>query len=1055
MPRKDGFVDQSIREQLSVARGANYWRTLEEWADTDDFKAAVAREYPEHAPEWTDETTRRKFLKLMSASLALAGLHGCNANQPHEEIVPYVNQPEGLVPGKPQYYATAMPANGYGLGLLVESHSGRPTKIEGNPKHPSVPRAAGRDDDFRTGATDVFAQASALQLYDPDRSQSVAFHGQLRPWSSFVTELRVELEKLAGRQGRGLRILTSRTTSPTELAKLAAVRKAYPESKLHQFEPDGFDAVQEATRLAFGERLLPSLQLESADIVVSLDADFLTTGPDWLRNAREFTNRRRLLPGGDVQADTRSMNRLYAIESTPTLTGAQAEHRLLRRPSEIHSIVTTLAERFGVLQPSTVSRIEDEYTQKFVDVLVSDLQEHKGRCVLVAGTQHPPELQAVVFAINASLGNVGKTIELRKPFDQPPEGESFGTLADLTKDMRAGDVSAVIVLGANPVYSAPADVDFSAALAKVPFRVHLGLYFDETARLCDWHIPQAHFLESWGDVRAYDGTASLIQPLIAPLFNGKTASELLATLLDESAVTGHEILKNHWQQQDQLSEADFKKFWLEGLHDGVLADTAAEVVTASVQAGFAELPQVHKLTGGAAGNTDDWQLVFRPDPTIGNGEWANNGWLQELPKPFTKLTWDNAALMSPHDAETLGVRDGDVVKIEVGDNTIDMPVFRLPHQPAKTITLHLGYGRVFPGRVGNDLGVNVNPLRTTEQPWFATANAVTATGERKLLATTQNHHMMEGRELIKVGTADELAEHSGEHDEQPAFMKSHHAGPEADGPLPSMYPEPDPNEIRWGMVIDQSACLGCSACTIACQSENNIPVVGKEEVARGREMHWIRIDAYYGGDPHHGDDHAGDGEAHAEPSSEAYHQPVPCMHCEYAPCEPVCPVHATTHSPEGVNEMTYNRCIGTRYCANNCPYKVRRFNFFEYTEPVAEQPLMQLLQNPDVTVRSRGVMEKCTYCIQRIQGAKIHAEVADQPLQDGDVVTACQSVCPTQAIVFGNLGDADSRVSRANESPLTYGLLEHLNTRPRTRYGAVVRNPHPQLAAAKPHNGAH
>ena len=777
--------------------------------------------------------------------------------------------------------------------------------------------------------------------------------------------------------------------------------------------------------VAFAQDVQPVYHFDRADVVLSLDADFMQAGAAHLKSARDFMSRRNVLMAeGDAKP---TMNRLYAIECTPNLTASKADHRLSVEPERLGQIAMAIASRVGVNVEEPSFEV-DEKLETWIEALVEDLKEYRtsedGASLVVAGESQPPAVHALAHAINSQLGNIGKTVEYIEPLIGSDAGH-LESLKALVQAMRTDEVETLLILGGNPVYSAPADLEFADALNKVPFRAHLGLHNDETSRLCHWHVPMAHFLETWGDVRAFDGTVSLMQPLIAPLYDGHNASEILAFLLGEESATAYNIVQDYWSKQYEGD--NFDTFWQESLHNGVVAadQTAVkkpESVDVTLKVGFAS-DEEFKLPE----STGDFTVLFRPDPHIGDGEFANNGWLQELPKPFTKLTWDNAALISPETAEKLGVRDGEMVTLTSGKRTLDAAVLKLPGQPNGVVTLHLGYGRTQAGRVGDDAGFDANKLRTTQNPWMLSGVKITPTGEKYLLAHTQHHFSMENRHLIRSGSLEQLHESP----EDPEFMHVGHGAPHE-----SMYPEIEYNDYKWGMVINQSACIGCNACTIACQSENNIPVVGKKEVARGREMHWIRVDGYYSGD------------ANAPDTME--HQPVACQHCEHAPCEIVCPVHATTHSPDGVNEMTYNRCVGTRYCSNNCPYKVRRFNFLEYTEPVKETPVLQLLQNPDVTVRSRGVMEKCNYCIQRIQHGKIESQKEDRRIEDGEVVTACQSVCPTEAIVFGDLNDEDSLINKAYASPLTYGLLEELNTRPRTRYGAVVRNLHPKLAALEP-----
>ncbi len=985
---KDTAVDWTeIRERLANTNGEAYWRSLEELANTQGFQELLEREFPQGASEWTDAVSRRHFLSLAAASLALAGLSACT-RQPTEKILPYVQQPEEIVPGEPLYFATAMGLQGTGTGVLVESHTGRPTKIEGNEKHAAS-----------LGATDTMTQASILCLYDPDRSQSVKNAGAISTWGAFLNDLAVRLETEEARQGAGLRLLTPSVSSPTLVAQIQELLGKYPRAKWHHYEPVSRDNVWEGARLAFDRALEPQYRLDRADVIVSLDADFLNLGPGHIRYSREFAKRRRVSEGTD------DMNRLYVVEPTPSLTGAMADHRLAIGGSEIEGLSRAMARRLGI----SVSNAPTSAPEKWVETVAKDLEAHRGASLIIAGEHQPPAVQALAHAMNEVLGNNGRTVFYTDPIVASPEGSSSQTASfrDLVEDMRAGRVDNLVILEANPVYDAPADFDFAALLDKVAFRVHSGLYEDETADLCHWHIPQAHYLESWGDIRAFDGTASIVQPLIEPLYGGKTSHEILSTFLGQPEPSAHEIIQNYWKSQNP------KFSWDRALHDGIVPETNYEPQSASLQEGLdSRLPS-------PSTTTDGFELVFRPDSSVFDGRFANNGWLQELPRASTRLTWDNAALISRPAADALDLENGDVVELKKDDLSVEAPIWITPGQSKYTITVHLGYGRTKSGRVGTGVGFNAYRLRTSRFPWMDAGIEITKTDKRHSLASTQNHNVMEGRHLIREASLADYREH-------PDF--AHELGHEPDEDM-TLYPHQNNDGYAWGMVIDLNQCTGCNACMVACQSENNIPVVGKTEVMRGREMHWIRVDRYYTGDP---DDPAG-----------TVHQPVPCMHCENAPCEPVCPVGATAHGPEGLNEMVYNRCVGTRYCSNNCPYKVRRFNFIQYSD--YDTPVAKLLANPDVTVRTRGVMEKCTYCVQRINVARIQAKREDRTLADGDVVTACQGACPAEAITFGDINDRDSRVSRLKADPRNYGILTQLNVRPRTTYLAKLRNPNPEL----------
>ncbi len=802
------------------------------------------------------------------------------------------------------------------------------------------------------------------------------------------------------KRGAGLRVLTEATTSPTLGAQFERLRRRFPAARRHQYEPAGRDNARVGARLAFGEAAETQYRFDLADVVVSLDADFLVGMPGGLRYARDFSARRA--PG--------NMNRLYVAETNPSVTGTMADHRLPLRPSAIEDLARVLAAKVaGEMEPApraTWSAAQSAWLR----AAAADLRRRAGASLVVAGETQPPLVHALAHAMNHALGNAGRTVLHTEPMEVDPV-DQLESLRALVEDMRAGRVDALLILGGNPVFTAPADLDIAAALARVPFRARLGAEEDETSAACRWHLPEAHPHESWGDLRAYDGTASIVQPQIQPLYDGKTASEVLS-IASRSGPRDRPRPRPR-PLEGRAPSLDFDAAWRKTLNDGVMADTAAKPKRVAIKAFARE---------GAAPPSRRRRLefVFQPDPTIGDGRHANNGWLQELPKPVTKLTWDNAALLAPALAERLGVSNGDVVALERAGRSVEAPVWIVPGHADGAVTLTLGYGRARVGRVGRGTGYNAYALRTSDAMWSGADLTVRRTGKTSKLASTQHHYSMEGRDLIRVATAAEYAR-------DPLFARK---PGEAPSPKETLYDYSKPAvspDYAWGMAIDLNKCIGCNACMIACQAENNIPIVGKEQVAAGREMHWIRVDRYYTGELD---------------VPLIYSQPVTCMHCEDAPCEPVCPVGATQHSEEGLNEMVYNRCVGTRFCSNNCPYKVRRFNFLNYTK--IESPL-EMLQNPDVTVRSRGVMEKCTYCVQRISCAKIGAEEEGRLVRDGEIAPACAQACPATAIVFGNLKDDDSAVSKLKKDPRDYGLLTELGTRPRTTYQARLRNPHPDL----------
>jgi molybdopterin-containing oxidoreductase family iron-sulfur binding subunit len=974
----------TVKEQLEETTGPEYWRSLEELAGSEEFQEMMHREFPKGASEWLDDFSRRGFLKTMGASLALAGLTGCT-RMPITEIVPYVRQPENVVPGRPMFYATAFTLGGYASPILVESHLFRPTKVEGNPQHPAS-----------LGGTDVYAQASVLDLYDPDRAQNVTYMGDVRSWNAFMEAARGPMSVQKSMAGSGVRILTQTVTSPTLAGQIRDYLAAYPQAKWHVYEPIHRDNVYEGAKLAFGEVVETRYDLSKADVIVSLDADFLYAGfPGSARYTRDFAARRN---------PDANMNRLYVIESTPSSTGMKADHRLPVKASDVERVARDIAASVRV--PGVVSEREGW------NLAAVDLLRHKGSSVVIAGDHQSPVVHALAHAINDVLGNVGKTVFYTEPVDANPVNRSE-SLHSLVEDMRAGKVDLLLILGGNPAYDAPAELEFASALKSnaVNLKVFLGTHRNETAELCQWHVPEAHYLESWSDARAYDGTVSMVQPLIEPLYGGKTAHEMITILAGQSGLTGRELVQSYWQKH---AGADFDAFWRKSLHDGWVGGTTYAPKNVTLKA--ASFPESPASSGG------DYELNFRRDPSIYDGRFANNGWLQELPKPLTKLTWDNPIMIGPAMAERLKLNFKDVAELEGNGKKVKGAVWIQAGHPDNSITVFLGYGRTHAGRVGSGTGFDVYPLRTSQTPWFGAGAKLTATGETYDLASTQGYQTME----TPVGERPLVQERSlEEYKKEPNFAKE--GEPREDLTLYKPF-DYSKETYSWGMAIDLNACVGCNNCIVACQSENNIAVVGKEQTLKGRHMHWLRVDAYYNG---------------PRDNPKGFFQPVPCMQCEDAPCELVCPVQATIHSSEGLNDMVYNRCVGTRYCSNNCPYKVRRFNFLLFSD--WETPQFKLMRNPDVTVRSRGVMEKCTYCVQRISEKRIDAERADSTIKEGDLQTACQQSCPANAIVFGNLNDPNSQVNKWKAHARNYSLLGELNTRPRTTYLAEVRNPNPEL----------
>jgi len=994
-------IDAATAHDEAEKTGPEYWRSLEELAGSPAFQEALHREFPKGASEWLDTVSRRGFLKVMGASLGLAGMTGC-VKLPLEPIVPYVRQPENVIPGRPTYYATAMTLGGYANPLLVESHLGRPTKIEGNDLHPAS-----------LGGTDIFAQASILGLYDPDRSQTVTSMGDVRSWQAFLGAIRGPLSVQKSLQGAGIRILTTTITSPTLADQLRNFLKIYPQAKWHVYEPVNRDNVLEGAKMAFGQPVETRYDFSKADVIVSLDADFLSAGfPGNVKYIRDFASRRN--PDGN-------MNRLYVIESTPSSTGVKADHRLPLRSSQMDTLarVIPVAEMKNSIAPGLTALEEG-----FAALAWKDLKSHAGSSLVLVGDHQPAAVHAFAHAMNAELGNVGKTVSYTDPVDANPVSQTE-SLRELVSDIQAGKVDLLIVLGGNPAYDAPADLNFADLLknGKVPLRMHHGLYQDETAELCQWHVPATHELESWGDARAYDGTVSIIQPLIAPLYNGKSAAEFVALLSGQAEATGYDLVRAYWQKQH--TGADFEQFWRKSLHDGWIEGTTFAPKSVTAKSSAAPASETKHADSTAV------ELNIRRDPSIYDGQFSNNGWLQELPKPMSKLTWDNAIQIGPKMAERLQLASKDVVELELNSEKVKGAVWIQAGHPDNSVTITLGYGRKRAGRVGSEQGFNAYELRTTANPWLASGVKITKTGTKYELASTQGMQSMETpdggyRPLVRETTLEEYKQ-------KPKFAQEEEVPKDA-----TLYPnyEYEKETYAWGMAIDLNKCVGCNNCIVACQSENNIAVVGKEQSLLGRHMHWIRIDAYYQGD---------------RDNPKAFFQPVPCMHCENAPCEVVCPVAATNHSSEGLNDMIYNRCVGTRYCSNNCPYKVRRFNFLLFQDWDTQQ--YKMMRNPDVSVRSRGVMEKCTYCVQRINERRIDVETQSvregkDDLRIGDELqTACQQSCPADAIVFGNLNGPNSKVSKWKAQSRNYSLLGELNTRPRTTYLAEVRNPNPELGS--------
>jgi MoCo/4Fe-4S cofactor protein with predicted Tat translocation signal len=1123
MTSKDSKTNfASLRERILGQNGKNgkqYWRSIEEFADTPEFAEYVKQEFPQQAEEWDNGVSRRNFIKVMGASLALAGLSGC-VIQPPEKIVPYVAQPEEILPGKALFFATAMTLGGIATGLLGKSNEGRPTKIEGNPQHPGS-----------LGATDVRAQASLLDLYDPDRSQEVVYLGASKTWQAFITDVRSQAEQYRAAGGAGIRFLSETVTSPTLVAQMRQLAAELPNSRWYQYEPVNQDNATAGAKMAFGAPVQTVYKFDQADRILSLDKDIFSDFN--VRYMKDYAKKRAF---NDQQKD---INRLYVVETTMSLTGAKADHRLGVKPSQVAEIAKAIAGAIGVAGASSTAQF-DENTTRWIQGAAKDLQATRGRSIVIAGDSQPPMVHALAHAMNQALGNVGTTVTYTEPFAPFADQLQSDQLRTLIQEIDSGAVKMLIIVGGNPVYNTPIDLKLSRErMDKIPYRVHLSRYLDETSELCHWHISEKHYLEMWSDTRAYDGTVTLVQPLVQPLYDSKSAHELVQAFFRENFDRRDiDIVKEFWQRQglnaaravgtaattangqqrqqgqqqqtaptgtnasqgvvspqpsrnfqtggggeqtggnnrtgteggdgrtsnvaaggtspaipatgSSTQNADtnlaaggrtFEDQWRSAVHLGFIPNSAAPTRTVSANTAFLSQPQTAN-TGGAL------EVVILPDPNIYDGRFANNGWMQELPKPINKITWDNVALVSPKTAEELQLNQGrepneqvggeqgtsfintkggnlfsDLVKLKYNGAEISqpVPVWVQPGQPDGVVTIFMGYGRTRAGRVGNNIGYNAFEVRRSDAA-FGTGE-LNRTGAQTTIASTQTHFNMEGRDIIRIWDVEQFKQHP-------------EMGKQKDYYDYSMYPRFDYSDNgaewrhKWGMSIDLNSCVGCNACVIACQSENNIPVVGKEQVERSREMHWLRVDAYYvGGDVNN-------------PADMAF-QPLPCQQCELAPCEVVCPVHATVHSAEGLNDMVYNRCVGTRYCSNNCPYKVRRFNFLLYQD--WNTPQYKLMRNPEVTIRSRGVMEKCTYCTQRLALARIEARKDNRRVVDGEATTACQTVCPTDAIIFGDLNDENSLVAKLKNDKRNYTLLHELNTQPRTTYLSSLRNQNPEM----------
>ncbi len=1043
--------------------GRKYWRGLDHMADTPEFREWLEREFPQGASELTDPVSRRHFVKIMSASLALAGVGLTGCRRPEAKILPFSRQPENYIHGVPQYYATAMPTRGGAIPLVVKSSDGRPTKVEGNTEFAATRMG---EKNHKHAGTDHYAQASILSLYDPDRAQRFAKGGNGISRDAAFDFLRQQADELAGTSGKGLAVLLQRNTSPSRTRLIEALASKFPNAKWFAHEPVDFDIHREAASIAFGKSVVPQFKLDAAKVIVSLDCDFIGSEENTTQNCRDFA------VGRKISKPTDSMNRLYVIEPMMTLTGANADHRLRVAKSAVAEIAKTFASE--LLPGSGISaNLPPGIDKKWISECAKDLRANAGKSLVIAGFEQPLAVHVLAYAINEALGNIGKTVV----FNEVPQ-EKFGGIEVLARDLVGGAVETLVIVGGNPVYDAPADLNWEAAQKKAKTVIRWGYYEgDETGSTANYHFPATHYLESWGDARAFDGSLVPVQPLIAPLFDGITELEFLARLGGFNEMNPHEIVRSTFAQLSNGGDEGWKKF----LHEGFLAGSEPNAVSVQMNS-RAVADALKSAQASAAPSRDSLEIIFHRDYSVDDGRWNNNGWLQELPDPITKLTWENAVLVSPKTAKDLGILSKSIsgssrsaaqkIKIEFDGRSVTAPAWIQPGMADNVLALALGYGRERTGRVGQGAGYNAYKLRTTKALHFGVGAKVSATSDFAELATTQGHWAMEGRPIVREANLSDFQKN-------PKFAEGMNAHePKDGGPL---YPNPlDKNSSelhQWGMSVDLNSCVGCNACVIACQSENNIPIVGKLLVSKSREMHWLRIDRYFASNPALPEERQMD-------DPQVVTQPMMCQHCEAAPCESVCPVNATVHDNEGLNLMVYNRCVGTRYCSNNCPWKVRRFNYFDYnrrplgqalykspltsatdgewelarwfknpdrgSKPEDEWDLIRLAKNPDVTVRMRGIMEKCTFCVQRIEQAKISQKVkardsGDVQVPDGTFTTACAQACPTDAIVFGNVLDKNSRVSQLKEQERDYTTLEFLATKPRLTYLARVRNPNPAM----------
>ena len=1028
-----------IEHPAAPANGRTYWRSLGEYARTPDFEEWLHREFPAGAAEWdNDPLSRRSFLRLMGASLALAGLGLSGCRRPEAHLVPFTQTPEWVISGKNMSFATAQPRRRGAVPLLATTFDGRPTKMEGNPLHPAS-----------QGASDNHAQASVLDLYDPARRRHLTRSGKKAEAADLETEINRIRAESAGNGGASLAILADETLSPTRERLRAELLRQFPQSTWAVYEPLAPGRDLEAATAAFGPGTEVRPDLSAAKTILSVDCDFLGSDEGDLSDTRGFASGRRIRKPGD------SSNRLYVAEPRFSLTGTMADHRLRLRAGAVGSFLLELARQVRSLRPSSelsavLAKAPDLPLPQGVDPAwirecAADLVAQGNRSLVLVGRRQSVAVQALGYAINAALGNVGTTLRVQSRLSAPSS-----TIQSLSEKIRSNSIRTLIVLGGDPVYNAPAELGWANLLASVPNTLHLSPVFNATSSKSTWFIPGTHYLEAWGDALATDGSTLCIQPMIQPLWAGESQLEFLARLIGQPKPVGPALVRETFSARAKLASEKLEQAWNDFVREGFLANSTGSSGRALNSGAVAALlPNIDSPASAEAGSLE---AVFTHSGAVDDGRYANNGWLQEWPDPMTKLTWDNAILLSSKTADSLGLKNeiikgilvADMVKATLGNRTVEAPVVVAPGHVDFAVSLPVGYGQDALGPVAKGAGFDAYPLRTSDSDYIAQGLRLERTGKTKQLAVTQEHQVMEGRDLVREAALSEF-------NQNPGWAKK--VG--MDGHIPenqTFYPSPKlTGEHQWAMVVDLSTCTGCNACVTACTAENNIPVVGKDQVMKGREMHWIRVDRYYTGEPE-------------EP--EAVSQPVACMQCENAPCETVCPVNATVHNEEGLNVMAYNRCIGTRYCANNCPYKVRRFNFFDYNQrpldklywgplaPKGTEETLKLQKNPNVTVRMRGVMEKCTFCVQRIEEAKINARVKARDsdnlkIPNGSLQTACQQACPADAIVFGDLKDEHSEVSQLRSLPQNYSLLEYLNVRPRLTYLGRIRNPNPAMPGAR------